>query len=145
TQLSPGSKDWMSGCPVASWCREACWFFEFSQQPTCPQIRQMRRCTHVSPSCKHSSHPSALGVTCWISSACVHTGRLGLSALGASCLFSCSRSVPKTAGVIDNLALSSCCPCGRPNRQAHLEPRLAGLREHADRALVARRHQAVGD
>jgi len=34
-----------------------------SQQPTCPQARQIRRWNHVSPSFKHSSHPSALGLT----------------------------------------------------------------------------------
>src|SRR5688500_1499900 len=32
----------------------------------------MRRCTQESPSCKHSSHPCALGVTCWIWFVCVH-------------------------------------------------------------------------
>src|SRR5207249_2147961 len=32
----------------------------------------MRRCTQLSPICKHSSHPWALGVTSWIWFVCVH-------------------------------------------------------------------------
>ena len=47
-------------------------FFEESQQPTCPQVMQSRRCTHESPIARHSSHPSALGVTSRIEPRCVH-------------------------------------------------------------------------
>src|SRR3712207_7399180 len=38
-------------------CPVACLFFECSQQPTCPQISQRRRCTQVSPIFRQSSHP----------------------------------------------------------------------------------------
>jgi len=38
-------------------------FGESSQQPTCPQLRQMRRCTHGLPVFRHSSQPRALGCT----------------------------------------------------------------------------------
>jgi hypothetical protein len=34
-----------------------------SQQPTWPQVRHRRRCTHGEPILKQSSHPSALGIT----------------------------------------------------------------------------------
>src|SRR6266852_3888572 len=53
----------MIGCFVARKCRVACLFFESSQQPTCPQERQSRRCTHSSPASRHSSHPSVRSVT----------------------------------------------------------------------------------
>ena len=36
---------------------------EPSQQPTWPQLRHNRRCSHGEPIFKHSSQPSALGVT----------------------------------------------------------------------------------
>src|SRR6266446_10569519 len=62
----------MIGCLVAWKCLVACLFFESSQQPTCPQVRQRRRCTQVSPVFKQSSHPLALGVTCRIWSRWVH-------------------------------------------------------------------------
>src|SRR5438132_6978506 len=62
----------MMGWPVVWKCRVACLFFEESQQPTCPQIRHRRRCTHVSPIFKQSSQPLALGVTSLILSRCVH-------------------------------------------------------------------------
>lgn len=35
-----------------------------SQHPTLPHVRHIRRCTDESPSLRHSSQPSALGVTC---------------------------------------------------------------------------------
>src|ERR1700754_2644077 len=53
----------MMGCPVAWKCLVACLLGESSQQPTWPQLRQMRRCSHTLPLCRHSSQPSALGVT----------------------------------------------------------------------------------
>src|SRR3954453_14890498 len=53
----------MIGCPVAWKCLVACWFGESSQQPTWPQLRQIRKCSHTLPLCRHSSQPSALGVT----------------------------------------------------------------------------------
>src|SRR5262245_66677099 len=52
-------------------CFVACLFLLESQQPTCPQLRHSRKCTHVSPVCKHSSQPCALGVTSRIWSMCV--------------------------------------------------------------------------
>src|SRR2546421_13007645 len=62
----------MIGWLVAWKCLVACLFFESSQQPTCPQVRQRRRCTHVSPVFKQSSHPLALGVTSRIWSRWLH-------------------------------------------------------------------------
>src|SRR5690349_21875608 len=53
----------MIGWLVVWKCLVACLFFESSQQPTCPQVRQRRRCTQLSPIFKQSSHPLALGVT----------------------------------------------------------------------------------
>src|ERR1700676_1398526 len=53
----------MTGCPVAWKCLVACLLGESSQQPTWPQLRQIRRCSHSLPLFRHSSQPSALGVT----------------------------------------------------------------------------------
>jgi hypothetical protein len=53
----------MTGCRVAWKCRVACRFGESSQHPTWPQVRHKRRCTQREPIFRHSSHPSALGVT----------------------------------------------------------------------------------
>ncbi len=39
----------MIGCSVAPACALACLFGESSQQPTCPHVRQMRRCSQTSP------------------------------------------------------------------------------------------------
>jgi len=49
------------GCCVAWKCLVACRFFESSQQPTCPQVLQSRKCTQVSPSLRHSSQPRLRG------------------------------------------------------------------------------------
>src|SRR5215204_3920050 len=73
SQSSPGSNDWMIGWPLAWKCLVACLFFEESQQPTWPQMRQSRRCTQLSPLCRHSSQPlGVFGVTSRIWSRCVH-------------------------------------------------------------------------
>src|SRR6266550_1701727 len=53
----------MTGWPVAWKCLVACLFLEQSQQPTWPQVKHRRRCTHRSPVARHSSQPSELGVT----------------------------------------------------------------------------------
>src|SRR5713101_3505146 len=53
----------MIGCPVAWKCPVACLLGESSQQPTWPQLRQIRKCSHSLPLFRHSSQPSALGVT----------------------------------------------------------------------------------
>src|SRR5580698_4850865 len=53
----------MMGCPVAWKCLVACLLGESSQQPTWPQVRQIRKCSHTLPLFRHSSQPSALGVT----------------------------------------------------------------------------------
>ena len=45
-QDSPGSADCITGCPVRSKCTLACLGGDESQQPTWPQVRQTRRCTH---------------------------------------------------------------------------------------------------
>src|SRR3981081_4321055 len=47
----------MIGWLVAWKCLVACLFGESSQHPTCPQVRQRRRCTQLSPLLRHSSHP----------------------------------------------------------------------------------------
>jgi hypothetical protein len=48
---------------VAWKCLVACLLGESSQQPTWPQVRQIRKCSHTLPLFRHSSQPSALGVT----------------------------------------------------------------------------------
>src|ERR1700704_596886 len=53
----------MIGWLVAWKCLVACLLGESSQQPTWPQLRQIRKCSHTLPLSKHSSQPSALGVT----------------------------------------------------------------------------------
>ena len=51
------------GWPTARACRSG----EESQQPTCPQVRHGRKCTHSVPSRRHSSHPFGVcGYTCRI-------------------------------------------------------------------------------
>src|SRR5215207_6069356 len=63
----------MIGCVVAWKCFVACLFFEESQHPTWPQMRQSRRWTQVSPICRHSSQPWGVrGVTSRIWSRWVH-------------------------------------------------------------------------
>src|SRR5260370_6530365 len=61
------------GCPVAWKCLVACLFFDESQQPTCPQLSQSRRCTQVSPIFRHSSQPFVRGRGLRIDSRCVQT------------------------------------------------------------------------
>src|SRR5207302_3468176 len=51
----------MIGCFAARKCLVACLFLDSSQQPTCPQVRHRRRCTHVSPILRHSSQPLLRG------------------------------------------------------------------------------------
>src|SRR6185437_760166 len=53
----------MIGCWVAWKCLVACLLGESSQQPTWPQARQIRKCSQSLPVLRHSSQPSALGVT----------------------------------------------------------------------------------
>src|SRR5947207_11145185 len=69
-QLSPGSNERTIGCCVFLKCALACLFFESSQQPTCPQLKHSRKCTQLSPVRRHSSQPSARGVTGRICSKC---------------------------------------------------------------------------
>src|SRR5438067_678694 len=64
----------MTGWPLAWKCFVACLFLEESQQPTWPQVKQRRRCTHRSPVARHSSQPSELGVTGRI---CLTCGQVG--------------------------------------------------------------------
>jgi hypothetical protein len=44
-QASPGCAERITGWPVDAKCLLACWFGDESQQPTWPQLRQVRRCT----------------------------------------------------------------------------------------------------
>jgi hypothetical protein len=53
----------MIGCPLLWKCILACRCGEESQQPTCPQVRHRRKCTHLEPILRQSSQPSARGVT----------------------------------------------------------------------------------
>src|SRR6202163_613779 len=61
----------MTGCPVAWKCLVACLLGESSQQPTWPQLRQIRKCSHSLPLFRHSPQPSALGVTLRMPAMCV--------------------------------------------------------------------------
>src|SRR5215472_5468925 len=72
----------MIGCPVAWKCFVACRLGELSQQPTCPQVRQSRRCTQGDPILRHSSHPRALGVTARMPSRCVQVSAIFLIPVG---------------------------------------------------------------
>src|SRR5947207_14162290 len=69
----------MMGWRLAWKCLVACRFGESSQQPTWPQVRQSRKCTHVERVCKHSSQPRALGVTSRIESSWAHASAMGSS------------------------------------------------------------------
>src|SRR5580692_4435025 len=60
----------MIGCLVAWKCLVACLLGESSQQPTWPQLRQIRKCSHTLPLLRHSWQPSALGVTLRIPAMC---------------------------------------------------------------------------
>ena len=72
-QSSLGSKDRTIGCSVEWKCLVACLFFDESQHPTWPQIRQRRKCTQESPIFRQSSQPTALGFTSsWTSLRCLH-------------------------------------------------------------------------
>src|SRR5436190_5790413 len=53
----------ITGWPVAWKWAVACLLGESSQQPTCPHVLQMRKCSQRLPLLRHSSQPSALGVT----------------------------------------------------------------------------------
>src|SRR5579862_2220904 len=53
----------MIGWPVARKCLVAWRLGESSQQPTWPQVRQSRKCNQGLLILRHSSQPSALGVT----------------------------------------------------------------------------------
>src|SRR6266542_1056344 len=68
----------MIGGAVAAKCLGACLFLELTQHPTWPQLIHSRRCTHVSPSSRHSLQPLPLGVTTSIWSRCVQTATFGL-------------------------------------------------------------------
>src|SRR5216684_4019876 len=63
----------MIGWRVARKCFVAWRFGVSSQQPTWPQVRQSRRCSHSEPIFRHSSQPSALGVTSRMSAAWAHS------------------------------------------------------------------------
>ena len=46
------------GWPTSRACRLACRFGEESQQPICPHVMHMRRCTQMLPVFRHSAQPS---------------------------------------------------------------------------------------
>jgi hypothetical protein len=57
-QVSPGSSERISGCPLSCACARAWRLGESSQQPTLPHSRQIRRCSHRPPLTRQSSQPS---------------------------------------------------------------------------------------
>src|SRR5579872_255146 len=69
----------MMGWPVWWKCLVAWRWGELSQQPTCPQMRQSRKCTQREPIFRHSSQPSALGVTLRIAETCAHPSLIASS------------------------------------------------------------------
>src|SRR6516162_4459440 len=69
----------MIGWRVAWKCLVAWRFGESSQQPTWPQVRHRRRWTHGEPIFKHSSQPSALGVTSRMVSVWMHSSDISVS------------------------------------------------------------------
>ncbi len=52
-----GSKERTTGWPIAWACARAWRFGDESQQPTCPQVKQSRRCSQGEPVRRHSSQP----------------------------------------------------------------------------------------
>src|SRR5579864_8342575 len=68
----------MIGWPLAWKCLVAWRLGESSQQPTWPQVRQSRKCSHTAPILRQSSHPLALGSTSRIASPCVHADAASL-------------------------------------------------------------------
>src|SRR5437867_11245665 len=69
----------MMGWRLAWKCFVAWRFGESSQQPTWPQVRQSRKCTHLERVFRHSSQPRALGVTSRIESSWAHASAMGSS------------------------------------------------------------------
>src|SRR5271166_4719173 len=61
THRSPGSIERIRGCATCRKCFVACLFFDESQHPTCPQIKHMRKWTHLSPIFTHSSQTCVVG------------------------------------------------------------------------------------
>jgi hypothetical protein len=45
------------GCPLLRAWAETCRFGELSQQPMCPQVWHILRCTHLPPIAMQSSQP----------------------------------------------------------------------------------------
>src|SRR6266536_4419564 len=74
----------MIGCDVSWKCAVACLFGELSQQPMCPQVEHMRRCTHHPSICRHSSQPaiSAGSAVTLISSRCVQLTQISMATGG---------------------------------------------------------------
>jgi len=60
SQLSPGSAEAITGCPLAFACLLAWRFGELSQQRVVPHSWQVRKWTHPEPIFTHSSHSRRL-------------------------------------------------------------------------------------
>src|SRR3989442_6518783 len=69
----------MMGWRLAWKCFVAWRSGEWAQQPTWPQVRQSRKCTHLERVFRHSSQPRALGVTSRIESSWAHASAMGSS------------------------------------------------------------------
>jgi hypothetical protein len=81
-QDSHGSNKATMGCLAAKACPRGCRSGEESQQPTCPQVRNSRRCTHGDPRARHSSQPSGVrGVTGWTRLRCGSVATVMLAVL----------------------------------------------------------------
>ena len=59
-QSSPGSYDFITGCPVSLKCFVPCLLGDESQHPTWPHVKHNRNCTQLEPIFSHSSHPLVL-------------------------------------------------------------------------------------
>jgi len=83
TISSPRQARTTGQCLVPWKCFVACRLGESSQQPTCPQVRHRRRCTQPEPMARHSSQPSAPGVTSRIVCRWLHPRTIPISPIRA--------------------------------------------------------------
>src|ERR1700733_7974144 len=98
----------MIGCFTAAKCLVACLFFDESQHPTCPQVKQSLRWTQPSPDSRHSLQPSPLGLPSRICARCSHGAIMSSGALTVLELGALSDLDDITVGIADvaaNLAV----------------------------------------
>jgi hypothetical protein len=122
THPSGGSYPSMIGWPVLLKCLVAWRFGELSQQPTWPQVRHSRRWTQAEPVFRHSSQPSALGVTSRMSAMCLQLfidspcdQRGGQLYVAAPHVVDCKGFMVLLQGTIRRKSTgSACCRAKRP-------------------------------